>query len=219
MPIKKQDFIEIEYSGKTKEGNIIFDTSNEEVAKKNNIHSEYSIYGPVIICVGEGQLLKGLDHKLEGKELGEYVFELKPEEAFGKKDAKMIRLVPMSKFKEKGIRPETGMQLNIDGVVSTIKSASGGRVLVDFNHPLSGKELVYDIAVKRVVEDKNEQIMSLLSVILSIVKKDAEIEVKEGGAKIRLKKKDVPKQVLDKMAEEIKRLVKGIKKVDITPLE
>ena len=61
--------------------------------------------------------------------------------------------------------------------------------------------------------------MSLLRVILSIGKKDAEIEVKEDGAKIKLKKKDVPKQVLDKIAEEIKRLVKGIKKVDITPLE
>jgi FKBP-type peptidyl-prolyl cis-trans isomerase SlyD len=219
MPVKKKDFIEIEYTGKTKEDNIIFDTTSEEVAKKNNIHSEYSIYGPVVICVGEGQLLKGLDHKIEGKEIGEYTFDLKAEEAFGKKNAKLIRLVPISKFKEQGIKPEQGMQLNIDGTVSTIKSVSGGRVLVDFNHPLSGRDLVYDIVIKRMVGDKKEQIMSLLSVILSIGKKDAEVDVKEGEAKIKIKKKGLPKEVLGRMAEEIKRLVSGIKKVDITPLE
>ncbi len=219
MPIKKKDFIEIEYSGKTKDENIIFDTTNEEVSKKNNIHSEYSIYGPIIICVGEGQLLKGLDHRLEGQEIGEYVFELKAEEAFGKKNAKLIKLVPISKFKDQGIRPEQGMQLNVDGNVCTIKSVSGGRILVDFNHPLSGKDLVYDIVVKRIVTDNKEKIKSLLNVILSIGEKDAEIEVKESEAKIKLKKKDIPKEVLDKMAEEIKRLVTGISKVDITPLE
>jgi FKBP-type peptidyl-prolyl cis-trans isomerase 2 len=219
MPIKKKDFIEIEYSGKTKDENIIFDTTNEEVSKKNNIHSEYSIYGPIIICVGEGQLLKGLDHRLEGQEIGEYVFELKAEEAFGKKNAKLIKLVPISKFKDQGIRPEQGMQLNVDGNVCTIKSVSGGRILVDFNHPLSGKDLVYDIVVKRIVTDNKEKIKSLLNVILSIGEKDAKIEINESEAKIKLKKKDIPKEVLDKMAEEIKRLVTGISKVDITPLE
>ena len=57
-------------------------------------------YGPIIVCLGEGQLLKGLEKELEGKEIGkEYTIELTPENALGKKDAKLIRLIPVSVFK------------------------------------------------------------------------------------------------------------------------
>lgn len=219
MPIKKDDFVEIEYTGKTKEGSIVFDTTSEEAARKSNIHSGHAIYGPVVVCIGEGQLLKGLDESLVGKEPGKYTIPLKPEQAFGKKDAKLIKLVSMSKFRQQGIRPEQGMQLNIDGVTSTIKSVSGGRVLVDFNHPLSGRELVYDVTVRRIVDDKKEQVMSLLSAILSLQKKDMEVEVAGDAVTAKIRKKGLPKEVLGKIAEEIKRLVRGIGKVDITPLE
>ena len=38
MPIKANDFVEIEYTGRLKDGNIIFDTTNEAVAKVLELH-------------------------------------------------------------------------------------------------------------------------------------------------------------------------------------
>ena len=55
------------------------------------------------------------------------------------------------------------MQLNIDGVVGTVKTVTGGRTLVDFNHPLSGRELVYEVQVKKVVTDTQQKVKHLQS--------------------------------------------------------
>ena len=147
--VSKKDFIEIEYTGKLKEDNIVFDTTDEKVAKENNLET-HSGYEPVIICVGQEQLLKGIDKNLEGKDIGkEYDIEIKPEDAFGNKNAKLIQLIPTAKFKKQNIQPMPGIQLNIDGMVGTIKTVSGGRTLVDFNHPLAGKELLYKIKINK----------------------------------------------------------------------
>jgi len=73
--VSKKDFIEIEYTGKIKEDNTIFDTTDEDIAKENNLET-HSGYEPIIICVGEEQLLKGIDGNLEGNDIGkEYDIE------------------------------------------------------------------------------------------------------------------------------------------------
>ena len=62
--IKKGDFVEVEYTGKTKTDKIVFDTTDEKTAKKSDIHSERMEYGPVVVCIGENQILGGLDEEL-----------------------------------------------------------------------------------------------------------------------------------------------------------
>ena len=207
MAVKKDDFIEIEYTGRLKEDKSIFDTTNEQTAKDAGIHNPNTGYGPIIICLGQKQLIKGLDAKLEGKETGNHTVELPAEEAFGKKNAKLIQMVPLKKFTENKIKPFPGLQVNIDNAVGTVKSASSGRVLVDFNHPLSGKDLVYEVEIKRVVTDKKEQIDSLLKLLLGI--KDAKIEITENKAKIALKQELPPEFV-----KELNKMIKERVKVD-----
>lgn len=160
MTIKKGDFIEVEYTGKTAEEQI-FDTTIESVAKEAGLNPK-AAYKPAIICIGEGQLLKGLDDFLEGKELGKHSITLSPEKAFGKKDIKLMKLIPASKFKEARIQPHVGMEVNVDNHYGVVRSISGGRITVDFNHPLASKELTYDVEVKRLVEKPEEQVTSLL---------------------------------------------------------
>ncbi|EFK97351.1 peptidylprolyl isomerase FKBP-type, partial [sediment metagenome] len=46
------------------------------------------------------------------------------------------------------IRPMPGLPVNIDGMYGIIRTVAGGRVIVDFNHPLSGKEIVYNSKLK-----------------------------------------------------------------------
>ena len=212
MAIKKKDFIEIEYTGKTKEEGIVFDTTDEKVAKDNELEQENTNYGPVTICLGEGQVLAGLDNALEGKETGKDLkIEIKPEDAFGKKDAKLLQLVQTNKFKKEGIQPMPGLQVNIDGMMATIKTVSGGRTLIDFNHPLSGKDIVYEVKINKVITDDVEKLKAYVKVALNL--KEVDASIKEGKAKVNLKS-ELPKEIQDQLIEKIKNVITNIKEIE-----
>ena len=214
MKVKNKDFVEVEYTGRIKEDNFIFDTTNEKVAKENNVHNENVTYGPVVICLGEGHVLKGLEEQLIDKELEkEYTIELTAEKAFGKKDAKLIQLIPTSKFSQQNIRPIPGLQLNIDGLLGTIKTVSGGRTLVDFNHPLSGKDVIYKTKINKIITDDKEKIEAFIKLSLNL--KELNVKIENSTAKITFKK-ELPKQVSEKLSEKIKELVPNISKVEFT---
>ena len=213
MAINKGDFVELEYTGKLEDGTV-FDTTDEAVAKEAGMQNPDAKYGPVKICIGENHVVAGLDSQLEGKEPGnEYTINVPPEKGFGKKDAKQIQLISTSKFKKENVNPAPGLQVNIDGTVGVIKSVSGGRTLVDFNHPLSGQNLTYEVRVKRVVEDDAEKIRSLLEVRLGL--ENFDVEVKEGRAVITTEKETgIPPEIEKMISEEIKKLVPSVKEVE-----
>lgn len=202
--IKKKDFVELNYTGKLAGEEDIFDTTDEKLAEKAGIKSPGTHYGPIIVCIGEGQLLKGLDAKLQGQKLGKHVIKLEPEEGFGKKNPKLIQLTQTNKFKEHGIRPAPGMKINIDGMIGKIRTVSGGRTIVDFNHPLAGRELEYSVDVLRKVNDKKEQINSLMQLMLNV--NDAKITITGKKAAVELSKK-LPEESAKKLAEKIKDLI------------
>jgi len=158
--VKKNDFIELEFIARIKENNEVFDTSIKEEAEKAKLEIK-ELY-PLVLCVGRGMAIKGLDIALEGKEIGKkYQIDIKPEEAFGKRDSKMVRMIPLKTFLTQKIYPERGMQLSLDGMVVKVLSNSGGRVLVDFNNPLAGREVIYEFTIKKKVEDTKEKINAL----------------------------------------------------------
>ncbi len=184
--IKFHDFVEVDYTGKLTDGTI-FDTTQEAVAKKNNLFSEKTKYGSLIVCVGEKQLLPGLDDELVGKEVGkEYTLTLAPENAFGKRDIKRLKVIPANTFREHKLDPHPGLQIDVDGEMGTVTSVSGGRVIVNFNHPLAGKEVVYTIKVNRVVTDAQEQIKAFLNATLRIPESQVKVEIKEEKATVEL---------------------------------
>ena len=212
--VKKHDFVEIAYTGRIKEDGTIFDTTEEKIARENGLYDKNADYSPAVICVGENNMLKALEEQIIGKETGnEYTFEISSGNAFGKKDGKLIQLIPTSKFRQQNIQPIPGLQLNIDGVFGVVKTVSGGRCLVDFNHPLAGKDLVYNIKINRIVEHDKEKLQSLLKMHLHA--KDAEIEMKESSAYINLKK-SVPRQAQDELKKIAERAVPGIKNINFT---
>jgi len=202
MAIKKKDFVEIEYTGKYKDTGEVFDTTNAETAKKAKIYNEKTEYKPIVICIGEKHIIKGIDDFLEGKEPGEYKLDLKPEDAFGKKDPKLMRMIPMSKFREQNITPVPGLRLNIDGYIGTVRSVSSGRTIVDFNHPLAGKELTYEIKVNKIVTDKKTQIESLLKTLLGL---KGDVEIKDNKAEIKIEG-ELPKELTAEFSKKTKEL-------------
>ena len=213
--IKKNEFVEVEYTGKIKETDDVFDTTDEAVAKKSSIYSERMMYGPVVVCVGEKQLLAALDRQLEGKETGKsYQIELKPEEAFGKKDAKLLKMIPSRIFREQGIVPIPGLQVSIDGTLGTIRTVAGGRIIVDFNHPLSGKGIAYDVKLKRLVTDDREKVKEYVRLQLSA--KDVDVEIDDNTAKIKIKglNEELPEAIKEQFSKKISELIHSVKKAE-----
>jgi len=203
MALKKHDFIELDYTGKIKETNEVFDTTNEDIAKKNNIYNSKKTYKPIIICLGESQVIPGLDKKLIGKDIGKHKIELKAEEAFGKKDAKLFQLIPLSTFKKQGIEPTPGLVVNIDGIIGIVKT-KGSRVIVDFNHPLAGKDLVYEVEIKRIVKNDKEKLQAYLNLL------GIDYEIKEKDKKLIVKTKTkLQEQVKEKIDKKLKEIFKN----------
>jgi FKBP-type peptidyl-prolyl cis-trans isomerase 2 len=159
MGIENKDFVELEFSGRIKNGEL-FDTTKKEDAKELNI--EEDSLRPLIICIGQEMVVPGLDIDLVGKDLQkEYFIEISAKDAFGKRDPNLVQMVPLKNFAEQKIMPEKGMQFSFDGKLARILSVSGGRVLVDFNNNLAGKDIVYKYKILRKIEDKVEQFGAL----------------------------------------------------------
>ncbi|VVB81695.1 Putative FKBP-type peptidyl-prolyl cis-trans isomerase [uncultured archaeon] len=202
MPIKKHDFVELEYTGRLKEGSFVFDTTDEKTAKEAQIFTEKSQYAPIVICIGEHMILRAIDEFLEGKELGNYALELPAEKAFGKKTAELVKMIPTSKFTEQEIKPVPGLRLNIDNYVGIVKTVSGGRTVVDFNHPLAGRDVVYELKLLKIVNDKKVQVESLLRGLLGV---KAPVEVKENKVAITFPA-ELPEKLKTELAKKLAEL-------------
>ncbi|MEI7719338.1 MAG: peptidylprolyl isomerase [archaeon] len=159
VAVQKNDFVEIEFVGKIKDTNEVFDTNSKAEIEKRKLNF---VAKPYVICIGKSMSIKGLDQDAEGKEIGkEYSVEIKPEDAFGKRNPQMMRMIPLKVFINQKIMPEKGMQLSLDGAIAKVISISGGRVLVDFNNPLAGKVVSYDYKIIRKLEDDKEKVNAL----------------------------------------------------------
>ncbi|HSU72678.1 MAG TPA: FKBP-type peptidyl-prolyl cis-trans isomerase [Candidatus Binatia bacterium] len=196
MAVKEHDFVELDYTGRLKDDSSIFDTTEEKVAKEHQLKGTFA---KVTICLGKGHLLHGLEKKLIGKELGTHKIELKAEEAFGKKNAKLLNLIPTQNFIKQGIRPEPGMPVNIDGHMGTVRAVTGGRTIVDFNHPLSGKDVVYEVTLHKIITDPQQKVASLVKVLLN---EEPKVTVLKDDVTVSLKE-ELPKPVADELAKEI----------------
>ena len=99
--MQQKDFVEIEFTGKIKDGDI-FDSNIKEDLEKANINVKAK---PFIFRIGEGMFLKGVEDFLIGKELGKrYEIELTPENAFGNRNSKLIQIMPIKIFMQQKIR-------------------------------------------------------------------------------------------------------------------
>ena len=152
------------------------------VARKKGIFSEEIQYGPHLVVMGAGQLVKGFESDLVGKEIGySGRVEMDPENAFGLHDPKNIELVPLNRFKEE--RPVPGMRVGMDNRTGTVTRVIGRKVSIDFNHPLAGKTVVYEYTIRETVEDQTERLKALIKTFGRV---DLEAEIKDEVAVITL---------------------------------
>lgn len=172
MTLQKNDFIEIEFTGRIKDGDI-FDSNIKEDIEKAKLKLEPK---PFVFALGQSMFLKGVDDFLIGKDIGRYDIELQPKDAFGERDSKLVQIIPMKIFHQQKINPFSGAVFNFDGKLARIISVSGGRVMTDFNNPIAGKVVNYKINIKRKLTDQNEKIKAFINFLF---KQDFNFEIRQ----------------------------------------
>lgn len=144
--MQKGDFVTISYIGKLKEGGHTFE-KGEKVA----------------VVVGAGFVIPGLEIALEQMKVGEKKeITVSPENGFGERSQDLIKIVPESEMKKHNIQPQVGMPVEADGRRGKVMSVTSGRVTIDFNHPLAGKMLVYDLEIIGKVAGNEQKITTLI---------------------------------------------------------
>lgn len=163
MSFEKGDFVLIDYVAKVKETGEVFDTTMEDVAKKEKLYKEGDIYEPKLVVIGEGWVLKALDESLPGLKIDKAApVEIPPEKAFGPRDPEKVRLVPLRRLTAKGLTPQLGMRLEFEGKLAIVRTIGAGRVQLDYNPPLAGKTLVYEVTVQKKIQTRQERLNALI---------------------------------------------------------
>jgi FKBP-type peptidyl-prolyl cis-trans isomerase SlyD len=109
---------------------------------------------PAKVLFGRNLLLEGLEKGMMGMEEGERrTIEVKPEEGYGEVDPELIQKVPREYFGD--IKLERGMTLRTqtpDGQIIDLRVVDfdNQNVIVDLNHPLAGKTLIFEVEVLKV---------------------------------------------------------------------
>ncbi|NRG19950.1 peptidylprolyl isomerase [Rhizobiales bacterium] len=132
---KQGDKVRIHYTGKLTDGTE-FDTSAGR--------------DPLEFTVGAGEIISGLDREVDGMEIGEKKSVTIPSgDAYGPHHADRVQQVPRDMIPPE-IEPSIGARLQAttgDGnmLVFTVTAADDASVTLDANHPLAGRDLVFDV--------------------------------------------------------------------------
>ncbi|MEK9635170.1 MAG: FKBP-type peptidyl-prolyl cis-trans isomerase [Candidatus Woesearchaeota archaeon] len=132
MKAKTGDLVEVHFTGFLEDGTV-FDTSKGKE--------------PIQFVMGSDEVIPGFSQGISGMRLGEIRrIELPPEHAYGEYHDELIRDFPISNF-EGGVEEGVTVHGMVSGEVTTgmILKIIDNTVLVDFNHPLAGKRLIFEV--------------------------------------------------------------------------
>lgn len=108
--------------------------------------------GPLYFLQGHGEIIPGLEKAIAGMQLGETrTITVSAADGYGEYDPESVMDVPRSEFpNDIPLKPGVELQLideDGDEMFARIVSIGKNAVKLDFNHPLAGKELVFDVTV------------------------------------------------------------------------
>lgn len=147
--VKDDSTVKVNYIGRL-EDNQIFDTSIVEVAKENDIFNEQRDYAPLEVKMGQQQVIPGFENALKGMNVGEKkTVSIPPEEAYGQINQQNVVSVPNEQFVQNNIPMNEGTVIQTSQGIATIVGHNQGEntVTLDFNHPLAGKTLEFELEV------------------------------------------------------------------------
>ena len=139
----------IEYTVKNSKGEVV--DSNKGQA-------------PLEFVGGKGQIIPGLEKEVEKMEVGEEKTVVVPAaEAYGEYNPEMTQELPRDQFQ--GIELQKGMTLygqTPDGqtIAVTVKDFDDNKVVIDYNHPLAGEDLTFEVKLVNKREATTEEALT-----------------------------------------------------------
>lgn len=163
MALERGSLVLVDYTAKVKDSNEIFETTNEEDAKKSDLYDPTRKYEPRLVSIGEGWVLKGLDEALANANLGDKLtIEITPDKGFGDRDPSKVRMIPQRKLGEKADNIKVGDVVEMYERPGIVRYVGSGRVQLDFNHRFAGRTLTYDVNILKKLESDEDKIMYLI---------------------------------------------------------
>lgn len=109
---------------------------------------------PATFTVGDGSLLPGFEQVLFGLSAGaDEQIPIAARDGFGEQREENLRFMPIAQFAG-DLVPEPGLVVSFAGpggeLPGVVRSVEGELVVVDFNHPLAGKNLIFDVSILKV---------------------------------------------------------------------
>jgi peptidylprolyl isomerase len=138
---KTGDSVKVHYTGKLTDGTIFDDSLNRE---------------PLEFTIGRNNLIAGFENAVLDMNVGEWkTVTIPPEQAYGPHMKEMVVEVER-KLLPKDLAPVIGAQLQVSQeqgkeIVVSITKITGTHVTLDANHPLAGKDLVFEIKLVDIV--------------------------------------------------------------------
>ncbi len=135
MPVKTGDTVRVHYNGRLTDG-AVFDSSEGRE--------------PLTFVVGMGQVIPGFERAIMGLEPGDSTtVTIEPEDAYGPHFDELRHAVSLEDF---ATDPYVGGEVNLtapdgDEMRGRIVAVEGDKVTLDFNHPLAGQELVFEVTL------------------------------------------------------------------------
>lgn len=135
--VSSGDKVSIQYKGTLDDGSV-FDQSSPG--------------RPLVFVAGIGQVIPGFDNAVAGMKLNEEkTVTIPAAEAYGPANPNMIRNVPRTAFSEE-YNGEIGDEVTLSNqsgqtLRGKLAAMSADSLLIDFNHPLAGQNLTFDIKV------------------------------------------------------------------------
>jgi len=167
--VEEGDFVLVKITARTQKGKI-FRVSSEEDAKKAGIFEEKNAqqgyYTPEFVIIGKnGFLNEGLTETVKDMNYFEKKsVRIPPTKAFGKRDPQKIERIGIAKFRKlnEGKNPEIGKEFvkQSQGQTQrgTVTNVVQGRVIIDYNHPLAGQSVDYNLEIIDKIENFNDKV-------------------------------------------------------------
>lgn len=134
--IKIGDTVKVHYTGKLEDGTV-FDSSLVEGRE------------PLETVLGNNMLIKGFENGLIGLSEGDKkTLEIEPLEGYGEYQEEMVNEIPKGNVPENVKEGEMLQGMSQMGPINVkVIEVKDETVVIDANHPLAGKKLVFDIEV------------------------------------------------------------------------
>ena len=162
----------------------LHETTRADVAKAQDKYDDKRAYVPVPVVVGHDRVPKGLDEALLDAAVGESKeFVVPPKKGAGERDPRLVRLYPVREFHRREIDPAPGMEVTVENRRGTVVAVTAGRVRVDFNNPLAGRTLRYNVTVTKRAESAEEKVRGILDMDYGLAEQ-FKVFVKESEADV-----------------------------------